>query len=437
MNPRRMSASTRWLAIAFVALLALATAATPSAAIPNEQGRGVGNEGPNISNLKHLSVDYLRTQSYGSTLQIETQLGDAEGSSDYSQFFGAPFYDSYMASYESEGLHVYARVDVPPTEMPDGGYPVVVFAHGWVGATGAPGYSFNYSANSYYGDMLDAYAKAGYLVVMPGFRGHGTVNGVPAEGIEYVQAYDNGSYLSPVFYGIDILNALDSVQTLADVDWQALGREDVKVDTNRIYLTAHSQGGDAALQALAVSSSNRLDNHFAAASIWSGSLEGRVEQGAFFGPQEASIDALTDPNYFPHMPSWWSDSWYWGTIEDGIAFKKGQMYDTVKTYVANQANANADTDSLVDDMAAIDATKHLHYLNMPVDLHYSDMDHYSIPRWNEAVISGMEAEGGLATGHLYRGNSHEFQVIDGWSPEGSVAGRETAIHATIELFDNN
>ena len=87
-------------------------------------------------------------------------------------------------------------------------------AHGWVGADGAPGYTFNYAADSYYGDMLDAWVKAGYVVLMPGFRGHGTVNDVPADGLEWIQTYDNGSYLSPIFYAIDILNLLDSVDSL-------------------------------------------------------------------------------------------------------------------------------------------------------------------------------------------------------------------------------
>ena len=157
-----------------------------------------------------------------------------------------------MASYTTDGLNVYSRVDVPPTEMPEEGYPVIIYAHGWVGADGAPGYTFNYSANSYYGDMLDAWVKAGYLLLMPGFRGHGTVNGTPADGIEWMQTYDNGSYLSTRFYAVDILNLLDSVETLDDIDWSAWGiDEDISVNTKRIFLTAHSQGGDAADHAFA------------------------------------------------------------------------------------------------------------------------------------------------------------------------------------------
>ena len=391
---------------------------------------------PAIASLSDISIDGLRNRTFTSTVTIEEQLGDDTGSSAYSQFYGAPYYNTFMASYDSDGLNVYARVDIPPTPMPVDGYPVIIFAHGWVGEASAPGYTFNYSADSYYGDMLDAYVKAGYILLMPGFRGHGTVNGVPADGLEYIQAYDNGSYLSPIFYGIDILNLLEGVDSLEDVDFTAWGASNVQVDLSRIYITAHSQGGDAAFSTLPVSTSPNLDNHFAAASIWAGSVEGRVEQGAFFGPQETSADAVNDPAYFPHMPSWWDPAWYWGTIQDGLDWRQGQMYDTVKMYVADQAGADPATNSLVEVMATVDAAKHLQYINMPVDLHYSDMDHYSIPEWNETVIRKIRITNGTGNAYMYEGNSHEFDVIGGWSPPGSVAGRQTAIDRTIDLFDN-
>lgn len=431
----------RHMLISFVlvvmASLVLAACYPPAAPAPDKlpPAQAAAPEPPGIASLSEISIDGLRSRDFSSTLTIEQQLGDAQGSSEYSQFYGEPYYNTYMASYDSDGLRVYSRVDVPPGDMPAGGYPVIVFSHGWVGEEGAPGYKFNYAPEAYYGDMLDAYVKAGYVVLTPGFRGHGTVNEVPADGLEYIQAYDNGSYLSPIFYAIDILNLLAGVDSLNDVDWAAWGAGDVKVDTDRIYLTGHSQGGDAAFTALAVSSSPALENHFAAASIWSGSIEGRVEQGAFFGPQEASADAVTDPAYFPHMPSWWDPAWYWGTIADGNAAKKAEMYDTVRQFVADQTNADPETHSLIPAMAALDASKHPQYFDMPLDLHFSDMDHYSIPAWNEAAIRLIRAAGGTATAYLYPGNSHELNIDEGWSPADATPGRKTAIERTIELFD--
>lgn len=397
------------------------------------------NVWPGIASLKQISIEGLRRRHYSSALQIESQLGDSAGSSAYSQYYGAPYYNTYMASYRSDGLRVYSRIDVPPTPMPAAGYPVIIYSHGWVGASSAPNYKFNYAPNAYYGDMLDAWTKAGYIVLMPGFRGHGTVNGAPAEGIEWVKAYDNGSYLSPIFYAIDILNLLEGAGTLDGVDWSKWGyggAHDVKVDTSRIFLTGHSQGGDAALTALAVSSSRKLVNTFSGASIWSGCFEGRVEQGAFYGPQENAIASKTDPAYWPTMPSWWDDSWYWQTIDEALALKKQEMYDTVRMYVADQKNANPATNSLMTIMATLDAHKFPWHMTAPLDLHYSDMDHYSIPSWNADLVRMVRASGGKANAYLYKGNSHELKTVAGWSPEGSTPGRQTAIERTIALFNS-
>ncbi len=389
-----------------------------------------------IDSLSQLSIEALRQRSFEAQFTLEAVLGDEGGNTAYSRFYGPPYHRTLMASYLSDGLRVYARIDFPPASLrrPDAGFPVIIYAHGWVGEAGAPRFGFFYAANSNSGDVIDRYVKAGYVVVMPGFRGHGQVNGVPAQGLEFIQAYDNGSYLAPQFYAIDLLHALQAVSSLDRIQWPTPATHSVKIDRDRIYLTGHSQGGDAAFTALAVSSSPRLQLHFRAASIWAGCIAGRIEQGGFYGPMENSAAALRDPAYFPYMPPWWKPSDHSGSIQDGIDERRRQMYQTVRTYVSDQANASLETNSLVEAMRAVDAVAHPQHIAVPLDLHFSDRDHYSTPSWNAAIVRSIRNAGGTASAYVYPGNGHDFRLIPGWSPRGSAPAREVAIARTLARF---
>lgn len=376
------------------------------AAVGTSRAQGldaVGQARLKIDSLDRLSLASLRQRDYSARMQFEERVGD-----------------SVWVSYRSDGLRVYARVGAPPPTRarPATGWPVVVYAHGWVGEEGAPGYRFGVGGADSMTPLLETFVRAGYVVVVPGFRGHGSVKGVPAEGMEWIKAYDNGSYLSPIFYAVDVLHAL---QALATLDEAVAG---LKIDRQRIYLTGHSQGGDAALTALAVSSSPHLPLKFAAASIWAGCFEGRIEQGRYYGAMEASADALKDPRFLHVMPSWWTPSMYTGTIAQGQQRRQQQMYDTVRRMVVNQADAHPQTRPVDAAMAAIDAIKHPHFIGVPLQLHFSDMDHYSPPAWNEPLARSVNAAGGRAQALRYPGNTHSFRIEPGWSPAGSVPGLE-------------
>ena len=256
---RRRGLATQALGFAASGLL-LGIGAAPGSvrAAPATGSASAALPAPAIASLSTLSLAALRQRDYSARFQFEDRVGD----------------DSW-ASYRSDGLRVYARIVAPPPEQrrPPAGWPVVVHAHGWVGEEGAPGYGFGVGSADSMSAVLNRFVRAGYVVLVPGFRGHGTVKGVRAEGIEWIKAYDNGSYLSPIFYAVDVLHAL---QALVTIDQVVPG---LQVDPQRIYLTGHSQGGDAALTALAVASSPQLPLKFAAASLWASCFEGRIEQG--------------------------------------------------------------------------------------------------------------------------------------------------------------
>jgi len=255
--------------------------------------------GTSIDSLADLSIQALRARPYGSTLNIETRLGSAGDDSEYNRSFsmdGSLPYNTYIASYNSDGNRIYSRVDVPASPPPPEGYPVMIFVHGWVGLMGAPEFDFGYKADSLYARYIDAFVDAGFLVLTPGWRGHGTVDGIPAEGIEFMQTWDNGSYLSPMFYAIDVLNLVDGIQTIDDIDWASWGIYDgniPRVNRSKIHVTGHSQGGDSALTVLAVSGEgSTLNNVVSTGSMWSACFGTRFAQASTYGPMATSLEAF-------------------------------------------------------------------------------------------------------------------------------------------------
>lgn len=140
-----------------------------------------------------LSIEYMQRKEYpGSKIIIEDTLSPADE------------YNRYFISYLSDGLKINGLLTIPTTEKPKKGYPVVLLNHGYVPPD-------EYSATSNYEMMVEPLARAGFIVLMPNFRGHGESEGKPEQ-----------PFVSPG-YITDSMNALASVKTLEDVDKNSIG----------------------------------------------------------------------------------------------------------------------------------------------------------------------------------------------------------------------
>jgi uncharacterized protein len=169
-----------------------------------------------------LNIEYMRSQSYpGSEIKIEQTFPSGSN------------YDRFIASYFSDGLKQYAYLTIPKTKKPDGGFPVIVFNHGYQ----VPKL---YTPEGNYIPHMDALAKAGYVIFKPDFRGNGKSEGSPGS-----------TYFSPN-YAIDDLNAIASIKKYS------------KVNPNKIGLWGHSMGGNISLRVSEVS------NDIKAVVIWGG-----------------------------------------------------------------------------------------------------------------------------------------------------------------------
>jgi pimeloyl-ACP methyl ester carboxylesterase len=412
-----------------------------------------------IKSLDDLSINTLRRRSYGSSMSIEAQPAHHD-------------HDTFIASYRSDGLRVYSRIDVPASPVPEGGFPVVLFVHGWAGIEAAPASNFYLDDDSNYQAMIASYVAAGFVVFTPGWRGHGTVNGVPADGIEFMQAWDNGSYLSPVFFAIDVLNLLDSLSTF----------DNARLDLENVNVVAHSQGGDVALLALAIAGEGSgVATGISAASIWSGCFPSRFTQLETYAPMQRTPEAFlagdgtwtgtptsasgaTNPNFVfgypadwigtPHVEEWtWQrDTFSMPTVADVLDLKLGEMYGAINQYVGDIDDAEYElrrspgskVEIVHDDrvraaMSNIDAFFMEQYLTEPLALQHSDRDFYSFSEWNADLCARVNRAGGTCHDFEYAGNTHSLHISENrwFSGDKAVPGFDTAIRRDIALFSGD
>jgi uncharacterized protein len=125
-----------------------------------------------------------------------------------------------VISYPSDGLTLYALLTTPPTPKPNGGYPVVVLAHGFINPA-----SYSTTGTDYQ-TWIAQLCNAGYLVIKPDFRGNGQSQGDPV-----------GGHFS-AGYTYDLLNLVASLKTLPEAN------------PSLVALIGHSMGGDVVLRSL-------------------------------------------------------------------------------------------------------------------------------------------------------------------------------------------
>ncbi|MCO6453050.1 MAG: alpha/beta fold hydrolase [Caldilineales bacterium] len=177
---------------------------------------------PTATPVHPLSISYLREQEFpGSDIVIEQTL--APGSN----------YDRYYASYDSEGLKQYGLLTVPRGTKPESGWPVIIFNHGYIPPS-------QYRTTERYVAYVDGFARSGYIVFRPDYRGHDQSEGFPS-----------GAYGSPD-YVIDVLNATASMKRYPDAD------------PGRIGMWGHSMGGWITLRSMVT------DPDIKAGVIWAG-----------------------------------------------------------------------------------------------------------------------------------------------------------------------
>ncbi|QBY04200.1 alpha/beta hydrolase [Thalassotalea sp. HSM 43] len=455
---------------------------------PNIETNTATSEGQDtsLSSLSELTIPALQKRRFTSALHIEQLVSTGQTKNQYTEHYNiaqAP-YSTYMASYDSDGLQLYTRIDIPESAPPANGYKVIIFVHGWIGVKNAPSYNFNYAPDNNYAEIIDQYVKQGFIVLTPGLRGHGAVNGKQADGIEFMHAWDNASYISPAFYAIDVLNLLVATPSLQNIDWQAFNQQQraIRINQDAINITGHSQGGDVVLTALAVSGENpHLQPTFNSAAIWAGCILPKLEQTLLYTPMAESAQAFlsgdgtwtasavgqdqsTNPDFlFAYPPDWitypdnsnndWTwqhDKWSTKTVKQSLQKRVSSMYDILTAQVEDISDikftisTNADGKTIVNhDPLIIDTYRTLspfyfpEAIKEPLFLHHSDRDYYSPSLWNEKLVNAISNANGYAKSFEYKGTTHSLKLSEhAWfSPASSNEGVTEMIEHNTKLFN--
>jgi dipeptidyl aminopeptidase/acylaminoacyl peptidase len=168
-----------------------------------------------------MTVPYLRNRQY------QSKLGELKKYEDH------PNYTSYLTSYDSDGLMINGLLTIPKGEVPEGGWPAIVFVHGYIPPS-------LYQTTQRYVAYVDYLARNGYVVFKIDLRGHGNSQG------EASGAYYSGDYI------IDTLNAYSALQ---EADF---------VNGGKVGLWGHSMAGNIVFRSFVAK------RDIPAVAIWAG-----------------------------------------------------------------------------------------------------------------------------------------------------------------------
>ena len=295
--------------------------------------------------INPLSIQNLRNGEYpGSDIVIEQIL---EPGSNYSR---------YIASYKSEGLKIFALLTIPNGTMPETGWPVIIFNHGFI----PPG---QYVTTERYISYTDTFSRNGYIVFRSDYRGHGNSDG-KAEG-----GYGSSAYT------IDILNAVASIRKYKDAD------------QNKIGMWGHSMGGHITLRNMVIKKDIK------AGVIWAGVVASYPDLLSKWRRGNTPINATPSP--FPTTSS--RGGWRRGFIE---------QYGTPEE---NPTFWNS-----------ISANSYLADISGPLQLHHGTADHSVPHEFSETLSDQMKKAGKEVELYIYPGDEHDIPNNFGVAIQRSV-----------------
>lgn len=277
-----------------------------------------------------MSIPALRHMDFpGSEIVIEEQLANG------------PNYFRYYVYYLSEGLKIYALLTVPYSDPPEGGYPAIVFNHGYIPPE-------IYRTTERYIAYVDSLASSGYVVFRIDYRGNDRSEGTA-----------NGAYGDPG-YTIDVMNAVTSLQNYPEVNPEKIG------------MWGHSMGGFLTLRAMVIS------NQVKAGVIWAGVVGSYSD---LFCCWRRGDRPTSTPDPTPSSSRRWRSSWVnqFGSPEDNSEFWDSLSANTFLNDISGPVQLHHGT---ADESVPLEFSETLYQqlqdLGKPVEFYTYEGDNHNI-----------------------------------------------------------
>ena len=297
------------------------------------------------STIDSISMKALQARQFHAALKLEKRLVQTES------------YRAMLMSYYSDGLKLFTLVNMPISDAPADGFPVLIFGHGFhpepkkYGTNTQTGKDWR--PGDYYRGIPESYAKQGFLVLTPDYRGHNKSEGF---------AYTRTKYLASSYYAVDILHLIAALPSLKNSD------------LNNIYYLGHSLGGEVGLKVILASSKIK------AASLWSPVIATTYEQALYYGKYHDKKSAMVT-----------------------LASMKEYMREIDNIYVALPFQLSSDE---VDPINFIDD------ISTPLIIHHAKED-ASVPYiWSESLVAKLFKYGKEFEFYEYDSDHHLFQSED-------------------------
>ena len=219
--------------------------------------------------LHPMTILAMRQTPYpGSEIVIENNLTAAYN------------YNRYYAYYLSEGYKIYGLLTVPTGDPPEGGWPSIVFNHGYIPPT-------QYRTTERYIAYVDWLARSGYIVFRIDYRGHDQSEGTA------LGAYGDSGYT------VDVLNAVASLQQFPLANPEKIG------------MWGHSMGGYLTLRSMVISEDIK------AGVIWAGVVASYPDMMTRWR-RNTPGPAPTPPTFARRWQQEWSEEY--GTVDENPDF---------------------------------------------------------------------------------------------------------------------